>query len=108
MEFNYISASLQWHLVNGTFGLKQVTTFNILMPAMFRDEIWNQHVKIAPGANFHLSGLNNKELPYFGIIHLLSEKKKSRKTGIMAAADKQANHRNSVKIARFYYWNWDN
>ena len=107
MEFNYISASLQWHSVNGTFGLKQVTTFNILMPGMFRDQIWNQGVKIVPGANFHLSGLNNKEVPYLGIIHLLSEKK-SRKTSIMAAADKQADHKNFVKIASFYYWNWDN
>ena len=39
MEFNEISASLQWYLVSGTSGLKQVTTFNILTPAMFRDQI---------------------------------------------------------------------
>ena len=72
MEFN-ISASLQWYSFNGTSGLKQVTTFNILTPAVFRDQIWNQHVKIAPGANFDVSGLNNKELRYLGIIYLLSE-----------------------------------
>ena len=70
MEFNDISASLQGYSFNGTSKLKQVTTFNILMPAMFRDQILIQHVKIASGANFHASGLNSKELPYLGIIHL--------------------------------------
>ena len=55
---------------------------------MFRDQILNHHVKIVPGANFHVSGLNNKELPYFGIIHLLSEK--GGKISIMGAADRQA------------------
>ena len=79
MEFNDISTSLQWCSINGTSGLKQVTTFNILTPAMFRDQILNQHVKIAPGANFLVSGLNNKELPYLG-----------KKIAIMAVADRQA------------------
>ena len=75
MEFNEISASLQWYSVSGTSGLKRVTTFNILTPAIFRDQIWNHNVKIALGANFHVSGLINKELPYLGIIYLLSEKR---------------------------------
>ena len=103
MEFN-ISASLQWYSFNGRSGLKQVTTFNILTPLMFRDQIWNQHVKIASGANFHVSGLNNKESPYLGIIQTL---KKGKKICMMAAADRQAGHKNFVKIARFYKWNWD-
>ena len=46
---------------------------------MFRDQILNQHVKIAAGANFLVSGLNNKELPYLG-----------KKIGIMAVADRHA------------------
>ena len=75
MEFN-ISASVQWYSLNGTSGLKQVTTFNILTAVMFRDQIWNKHVKIALGANFDVSGLNNKELPYLGIVHLFSEKRR--------------------------------
>ena len=35
MKFNDISPDLQWYSVNGTSGLKEVTTFNILMPAIF-------------------------------------------------------------------------
>ena len=35
MKFNDISAGLQWYSVNETSGLKEVTTFNILMPAIF-------------------------------------------------------------------------
>ena len=39
MKFNDISPGLQWYSVNGTSGLKEVTTFNLLMPAMLIESI---------------------------------------------------------------------
>ena len=57
VERNDISANLQWYSINGTSGLKQVTIFSILTPVILRDQLWNQHIKVVPGAIFYVSGL---------------------------------------------------
>ena len=59
VERNDISANLQWYSINGTSGLKQVTIFSILTPVILRDQLWNQHIKVVPGAILYVSGLKN-------------------------------------------------